>query len=781
MGTFWKNIIKTALGIKPPRAVKIVVGTVAILLLVFLLLDLIFPIDLQPQTHTKIILAANGAPLRAFPDAEGVWRYPVTLNEVSPLYIEALLGYEDRHFRSHPGINFLSMARAAWQWAANGRPISGGSTLTMQVARLRHPVPRTVRGKTIQMFRSLQLEWHFSKDEILTYYLNHAPFGGTFAGVQAASYAYFDHGAEELTHAQAALLTVLPQAPSRYRPDRYPGRAEKARNKCLNRLQTYNIWDAATVADATLEKVVAWPLEAHMSAPLLARRLHNQTDRHIHLLRTLIDLPLQDAMQQLGRDYAGTLAPHVSLAILVMNNSTGAVEAYVGSADFFNRQRFGSVDMVKALRSPGSTLKPFIYGMALDQGLICSQSLLMDVPTRYSNYQPVNFHRSFSGPVSVTEALAQSLNLPAVQLMDHVGPRYFYAQMANAGCIIALPPGGVPNLAMALGGCSTSLENLVGAFSSLGRGGVTIEPRFLSKDDSNEARIMSPGAAWIVQDILIPKGSNNIRSSNQQFAIKTGTSYGFRDAWAIGVDKEYTIGVWTGRPDGFPVPGYFGSQTATPLLKLAFQLLPSHQHAILRPSSVTSEKVFWPGGQTDGGLTSSLKPKTAWVLDGTTPPTLTATRNAPGPAVKTLSIPTTADGKFRLSPGCEAVAGSRDSTVTLWPVELESWLTADKRRSSLIPPLAPFCSGTTGVIIEEAIKIEGLQNQDVIMKKDSSGTYPVFDLLVSGGHGPWYWFENSVLAGEGNAFTFTPSHPGPYQILVQDQSGTIDKITVEIY
>ncbi len=774
-------MFKRALGIKLPRAIKLIFLGALSLLVAFFLLDLIYPIDLKPRTQTKIILARDGTPLRAFPDRDGIWRYPVTIDQVSPLFIEALLGFEDRHFYSHPGINLLSMGRAAWQWVANGRPISGGSTLTMQVARLRRPVPRTIPGKISQMFTSLQLELHFSKDDILTYYLNHAPYGGTFEGVQAACFAYFDHSAQELTPAQAALITVLPQAPSRFRPDRYPEAAERARNKCLNRLQTFGIWDPATVASAKLEKVQAWPIETRMSAPLLGRRLFKKTSQDAYLVETLIDLPLQDAMQQLARDYASTLAAHVSIAILAMNNNTGAVEAYVGSADLFNKERFGHVDMVQALRSPGSTLKPFIYGLALDQGLICSQSLLMDVPTRFRNYQPVNFHRSFSGPVSATDALAHSLNLPAVQLMDHVGPRFFYAQMTNSGCKIKLPPGEVPNLAMALGGCATSLENLVHAYSSLGRAGTTIRPRFLLEDPRDEAKLMSAGSAWIVQDMLIPTTNSNLRSNNRSFAIKTGTSYGFRDAWAIGVDQDYTVGVWTGRPDGSPVPGYFGSQTATPLLKRAFQLLPNHNYRILRPDSVTKKEISWPDGRAVGNSNSTQKPKTAWVLDGTTPATLTASGATEGPAVKILSLRTIEQGKYRLAAHCETDEPTAETEVTLWPVELESWLPANQKRSALIPPLSPHCTGFPDIIIEEPVRIDGLQDGDYIMKKDATGSYPAFNLTVTGGHGPWYWFENSVFAGQGPSMAFAPEHAGQYQLLVQDQSGSIDKISVELF
>lgn len=768
------------------RRTAAVVLPVCLCMAAFLIADRYSPIDLLPRTQTRVILAANGEPLRAFADENGVWRYPVTPDQVSPRYIEALLGYEDRWFYYHPGVNPLALTRAGIQWLKTGHVVSGGSTLTMQVARLRRPVARSLSGKLVQIFRALQLEWHYSKDEILTYYLNHAPFGGTYEGVQAASYAYFDHGAETLTYAQAALLAVMPQAPSRYRPDRYPEAARQARDKLLDRLVQFGIWTEEIVTEARQEPVTGWPVETHLYAPLLARRLHQETASDHGSIETLIDYNLQLSMEQLARDYAVTLPPRASLAILAMNNHTGAVKAYVGSADFFNDKRVGQVDMVTALRSPGSTLKPFIYGMALDQGLIHSQSLLMDVPIRFGDYQPVNFKRSFSGPVSAATALSESLNLPAVQLLDHLGPRFFYARMVNAGIQIKLPEGAVPNLSMALGGLSTSLEDLVRAFSCLGREGIAATPRLTADTPLEEERLMSAGAAWIIQDMLLPENNTRIAGNAGQFAVKTGTSYGYRDAWALGVDAGYTVGVWVGRPDGTPIPGHYGAQTATPLLNLAFQLLPGHENRTERPETVTGEEICWPDGQRAQcdpatGECNCESPRNAWVLEETTPKTLTSTSNDPGPAVIELDLLLTEDNAFRIPAGCETEETAVSRRISLWPRALESWIPASMRRKNVIPTVLPQCADETDIAVEEPVLIEGITDGEVILKKDEENDYPILTLRVQGGNGPWYWFENSVLAGEGPSFVFAPAHPGQYQLLVMDQSGAMDKIGVEVF
>jgi penicillin-binding protein 1C len=773
-------------GFKYSGIIRSLISIVVIILLTFLILDLVYPIDLNPKTKTRIILSSDGTPLRAFPDKNGVWRYPITMDQVSKHYVEALIGYEDRWFYHHPGINPLSLLRASFQWFTNKRVVSGGSTLTMQVARLKRPLPRSVAGKIGQIFTALQLELHFNKREILNYYLNHAPFGGTFEGVQAASYAYFDHNAKDLTRAQAALLAVMPQAPSRYRPDRYPEAAQKARNKLLDRLIKFNIWTKKDVDEAKEERVTSWPVETKIYAPLLARRLHQSLPASKIRIKTFIDYRLQLSAEQQAEDYTSNLPPHLSVSILVMDNKTGGILAYVGSSNLFNLSRFGHVDMVKAMRSPGSTMKPFIYGLALDKGLIHSQSLLMDIPIHFSDYRPVNFHRSFSGPVSVAKALSLSLNLPAVQVLDHIEPRYFYAQMINSGFKIKLPRRAKPNLSMALGGFSTNLENLVLAYSSLGRGGETIQPRFLKESKIVSQPLTSKGAAWIVQEMLLTEKDTNILATNRKFAIKTGTSYGFRDAWALGVNKRYTIGVWVGRPDGIPVPGHYGSQTATPLLKRVFQLLPKHKYRIKRPDSVTGAKICWPDGlaalyNKAKNRYSCESPRNAWVLDRTTPKTLSSKKDSTGRFVRELSLTLSHDGKYRIPFGCDTNLKKIQKKIKLWPKSLESWLPKTMQRKNLIPGVLPKCRKIGGILIEEYISIQGLSNNDMIIRKDKTTKYPIFNLFIQGGNGPWYWLENSKMVKDGSEYIFAPKHPGKYQLLVVDQSGMMDQISVEVF
>ncbi|MEW5725892.1 MAG: penicillin-binding protein 1C, partial [Thermodesulfobacteriota bacterium] len=476
-------------------------------LALFLGLDALFPPDLpgRGKGFAVAVAAEDGRPLRSFPDQGGVWRYPVRPADVSPLYLEALVNYEDRWFRIHPGVNPWALGRALAAYLGNGRVVMGGSTLTMQVARILHPHARTVPGKLYQVFRALQLELYLSKDEILTLYLNYAPFGGPLEGVEAASYAYLGKSSRDLSHAEAALLAVLPQAPSRLRPDRHPARAARARDKVLDRMARFGVWDRRVVEDAKIEKVAARFEPRPLAAPLLAWRLKARAGPFAPV-RTFIDPTLQANIADLVKSFAAQTPPRTSAAVLVVENKTLAVRAYIGSADFLDQDRFGHVDMIRACRSPGSTLKPFLYGFALEEGLIHSESLLVDAPFSFKGYRPGNFQEGFSGPVSAAEALRRSLNIPAVDLLDRLDPKYFDARLRQGGLHLQYPPQGGPNLAMILGGVGASLEDLVSAYTALARDGLAGRPRYTKDEPRRERRMLSPGAAYIIRRILQDQG-----------------------------------------------------------------------------------------------------------------------------------------------------------------------------------------------------------------------------------------------------------------------------------
>ncbi|WP_286751081.1 peptidoglycan glycosyltransferase PbpC, partial [Pseudomonas sp. UBA2522] len=617
------------------KAVRaLVIGAVALMGLLWLA-DRIWPLPMPSDDLARVVLAEDGTPLWRFADADGVWRYPVSPEQVSPLYLQALLTYEDRWFYHHLGVNPMALVRAAWLNARGGRVVSGGSTLSMQVARLLDPHDRTVAGKLRQLWRTLQLEWHLSKRDILQIYLDRAPFGGTLQGVAAASWAYLGKSPLHLTPSEAALLAVLPQAPSRLRPDRHPERAERARNKVLQRLAQYRVWPEQRLREAAEEPLVLAPRQEPALAPLLARRLN--TPGSPPLIRTTVDAGLQRRLEDLLLGWRARLPERTSAAILVVDAQTMAVRAYLGSIDLTDARRFGHVDMVRALRSPGSTLKPFLYGLAMDDGLIHSESLLQDVPRRYGDYRPGNFSSGFSGPVSASSALALSLNLPAVQLLEAYGPKRFAAQLRMGGLPLTLPPLAEPNLSLILGGAGSRLEDLVGGYAALAREGKSAQVRLQPQAPLVEHRLLSPGAAWIIRRILggqaRPDRDRHAELVRRpQLAWKTGTSYGFRDAWSIGVGPRYLIGVWIGRPDGTPVAGQFGLASAAPLMLQVHDLLSNRdsqrgfEAPVQRtPANVGVAAICWPLGQAMSRQDDNCRrQRFAWTLDGTVPPTLQA-------------------------------------------------------------------------------------------------------------------------------------------------------------
>ncbi|SHO58174.1 penicillin-binding protein 1C [Vibrio quintilis] len=561
----------------------------------FAVLNLIYPLDISRQTGPTVsVYSAEGDVLRQFASQDGVFRIPVTRNQVSPWYLAALLEYEDKYFFSHPGVNPFSLIRALVQQIRYGRVISGGSTLTMQVARKFYPHPRTYRGKLMQIFRALQLELNYSKEDILSLYLTYAPMGGNIEGVEAASQRYFGKHASELSLTEAVMLVVVPQRPSLYRPDRFPQRARKARNKVLRRVA-----DILPLSGADLQRMLRTPMlasyhPAPLHAPLLARRLQQkhpqQSDIH-----TFIDYTVESDLESIIRQRTERWSAPLSAAVMVMDNLNGKVIAYKGSADMKDPRRYGYVDMVHAWRSPGSALKPFIYGLALDQGLVHSASLLTDVPRQFGDYSPHNFDHRFQGPVRLDHALQRSRNVPAVQVLSHVGPETFLLWLKNAGIHLQVPKA---NLALALGGEGIRLKDLVTLFSALGRTGDMIYPRFSSEDTIRTVPLLSPAASWIIRSVLLEIAPpDRVKAAyNRPVAWKTGTSYGYRDAWAIGASADYTVGVWVGRPDGAPFVGQTGANQAGPLMFDVFDLLPEDQRTLSRPESVTASVICWPGG-----------------------------------------------------------------------------------------------------------------------------------------------------------------------------------------
>lgn len=769
---------------RPRSRIRRAAWAVAALLALVFLLDRLFPPPAPDRSRRAVVvLARDGTPLRAFPDRTQVWRHPVAIDAVSPRYLEALVTYEDRHFWHHPGINPVALARALWQRVRSGRVVSGGSTLTMQVARLIEPIPRTLPGKVKQCIRALQLELRHSKREILAIYLDYAPMGGVIEGVEAASRAYLGKPAARLTHAEAALLAVLPQAPSAYRPDRRPDAARAARDKVLRRMTP--VWGAETVADAMKEAAYAPLVRQPLLAPLLAERVRRDRPGEARIATT-IDAGVQAGVEMLLLDRAGQLPARVSVAALVIDNATLEVLAYAGSADFSDPDRYSHVDMVRALRSPGSTLKPFLYAFALDDGLIHSESLLADVPQSFGGYQPGNFQQSFHGPVGVSEALVRSLNVPAVEVLDRLGSLRFVSLLRRGGLPLRLPRDAEPNLSVILGGAGVSLEALTGAYTALARRGLAGRPRLYADDPLHEARMTSEGAAYIVRDILesggpVDRAVNASTAPSRRVAWKTGTSFGFRDAWAIGVDERHTVGIWIGRPDGTPNPGHFGANVAAPLLVDVFALLPGSGEGGTRtpPPTVTQAQVCWPlGTRLDAEVPDLCHVRrTAWLLNDTAPPTFPDKLRGGEP--RYAYHVAAAAPRSRVSPDCAAGTGMQRIEAARWPAVLEPWLERSLRERAVPPPWAERCR--TQAAAEANVKIVGANDGTVL--RQAGGQPPLLRLEARGQSGTLHWLVNGTLqartrAGESYLHRFT--RPGRYEVTAYDEHGAYDRIALSV-
>ncbi|MGE3870761.1 MAG: penicillin-binding protein 1C, partial [Pseudorhodoplanes sp.] len=528
-----------------------------------------------PRLHaierSTLVVDREGRLLRPYATADGRWRLPAGVEDVDPRFLRLLVAYEDKRFYEHIGIDPLAMLRAAWLLAGHGRIVSGGSTLTMQVARLLEPrTERNFAAKLRQMVRALQLERAYSKSEILALYLTLAPYGGNLEGVRAASLSYFGKEPRRLTLPEAALLVALPQSPEWRRPDRAPQAAQRARDRVLDRAGS-KLYPADEIAIAKREEIV----RARIAMPALAPHAADQAllaAPGAKLHRLTLDAPLQAQLEKLARERAHQLGPDISIGIVAVDHASGEIRARVASADYFDERRAGQVDMTQALRSPGSALKPFIYGLAFEDGIAHPETLIEDRPARYGAYAPENFDLTFQGTVTVRKALQLSLNVPAVALLEKVGSARLTARLAQAGAPLVLPKGEAPGLAMGLGGIGVKLLDLTMLYAGVARQGGAVA--LIERADARAAarpprRLLDPVAAWYVGNVLIgtPPPENG---PHRRIAFKTGTSYGYRDAWSVGFDGRMTVGVWVGRADGAPVPGLIGRTAAAPVLFDAF-------------------------------------------------------------------------------------------------------------------------------------------------------------------------------------------------------------------
>lgn len=541
----------------------------------------------QPQSVT--IVAANGNLLRPFTSSGGYWRIPVALDEVDPRLITFLLAYEDRRFFEHDGIDRRAMLRAAFQLITNGRVISGASTLSMQAARLlSDATTRTLAGKIQQIVQAMRLEEKLSKQEILTLYLNHAPYGGNLEGVRAASWAYFGKEPGWLNLAEIALLIALPQAPETRRPDRFSETARIARRRVLQRLEMAGLISNADVERASYAPIPHQRKPFPMLAPHVAQELHALDGPDLEI-RTTIDHALQASLEKHITQRSAGLGKGFSIAALVVDHQTGAIKASVGGPGLLSGNAAAHLNMIRAVRSPGSTLKPLIYGLGFEAGIAHPSTLIDDRPAAFADYVPENFNTGFHGTMTISEALQLSLNIPAVAVLDKVDPHRLASRLRRAGAAPRFPENARPGLAMGLGGVGLTLEELVRLYGALARYGAAFDLQISpdAKPTAKTARVLSVSASeLLIKSMLQPLQKQ--QSGDAPPVYKTGTSYGYRDAWTVGFDGRHVVGVWVGRPDNAPAGHITGTTAALPIFMDVFARLESEPHPALNGEALVT-------------------------------------------------------------------------------------------------------------------------------------------------------------------------------------------------
>ncbi len=564
---------------------------VGIIFAIFLALHLSFPLP-KENNYSQIVTSDKGIVLSAFLSADDKWRMKTELNEITPELQKAFIAKEDKYFYYHFGINPIAILRAGFNNLVKGKKTSGASTITMQVARLLAPKERTYTNKIIEIFRALQLEFTYSKVEILQLYLNLVPYGSNIEGVKAASVLYFSRLPNQLSLAQITTLTIIPNRPTSLAIGKHNERIEKERNRWLKIFETENVFPKTVIADALVEPLNAKRQKTPKTAIHFAHWLHKQYPTK-PIIQTYIRADMQAKTEEIARTYMRSIQ-HFGInntAILIVENNTRNVVAYLGSQNFDDAKHAGQVDGVRAYRSPGSALKPLVYGLAFEKGLITPKSMLIDVPKDFNGYMPENYNRKFNGYVAAEKALAASLNLPAVELLNLLTVDTLVLRLQQADFEWISKRNKNLGLSLALGGCGVSVAEMAGLYASFANGGRYQTLNYIAPlppeggvetppSGGRGAAILSPAANYMLTEILTkverPAELPNSYENNPylpKIAWKTGTSYGRRDAWSIGFNKKYTIAVWVGNFSGEGRPELTGATIATPLLFKLFNNL----------------------------------------------------------------------------------------------------------------------------------------------------------------------------------------------------------------
>ena len=742
----------------------------------FVLLWLVPPPDpYRIKPPGQQVFARDGSLLRGFLSADHKWRLRTPLADISPHLANTVLAHEDRWFHAHPGINPVSVVRSAWTNLRAGRVVSGASTITMQLARLVEPRPRSVSAKLLQAFRALQYEWVYSKDEILEMYLNLAPYGGNIEGVGAASHIYFAKPPAELSVAEACLLAVLPQSPTARHPLRRPEAARQARDRLIDRLEQRGVLDSPT---AHLSRQQPLPREAGtipFAAPHFCEWVTRRCPRQANL-PTTIDRDLQAGVEKLLQAHVRQLlATGITQgSVVVLDSRTGELLVLAGSASYHDSLHAGQVNGALALRSPGSTLKPFVYALAFDRGVATPATLLEDVPVQFGAYSPENYDGAYAGAVTAGQALRKSRNVPAVLLASelHRGGS-FHAWLQEAGVRSLDRPAEHYGLALVLGGGDLTLLELAELYGILARQGVRLPTRLLrTEEPAPGTRVLSRAAAYLTLQELVAVERPTLdavwRAGTNQVPIpwKTGTSYGHRDGWSVGIAGEHVVAVWIGNFDGAGAPRLSGRSAAAPLLFDLIDLLPRRSRGQWhhRPVDLGRREVCSLSGAPPS--THCPEIREAGYIPGVSPAgTCSLHRRVE------LDVLT---GQTVCS-RCRTAGQTQGKIVVWWPARLATFLAANHMSECPVPPHRPDCPefgrGEPPAIVSPQ---EGMEYH---LRPSVPPADQQIALVASVGQASQcvYWFIDGLLYWQGDPgeSVFLAPTPGRHRVSVKDDAGRV--------
>lgn len=659
------------------------------LLLLFILMNLIFPLRINTD-YSVIIEDKKGATLYAFLNKDDKWRMQAELNEISPVLRKTIIYKEDKYFYYHPGINPIAMFRAAFNNIVFRKRTSGASTITMQVSRMLYHRKRTYTSKVVEMFNALQLEWMFSKEEILQLYINLLPFGGNIEGMKSASLIYFEKDPLQLSLAEVTALAIIPNKPTSLGTAKNTAALITERNKWLNRFDAERIFPHDEIVAALAEPVSLFRHDVPRNAQHFCIRMKKQyPDQSI--IKSNLNSTVQATTEKIVRNASARLKMMNinNASVLIIDNTTRAVVSYVGSADFNDATDAGQVDGVNAIRSPGSTLKPLLYATAFDKGLLTPKTKINDVPVNVAGYFPVNYNKEFNGSVTVEYALINSLNIPAIKTLNDVGVKDFITKLkASHFNSIAKNEKGM-GLSLILGGCGVTLEQLVAQYAAFANEGNYLPVKWLQNDkDTNKVAIMTAQSAYMINSILTqlhrPDLPFNFQNTTHlpRVAWKTGTSYGRRDAWSIGYNKQYTIGVWVGNFSGLGVPELNGADIATPLLFELFNTIDYNSTAnwFAPPKGIDYRLVCSESGKIPEIFCDDK------VMDVFIP---MVSSNEKCTHLKTIFV--SEDDKLMYCTSCMPGAGVKQKMVRNYAPELLAWMDENKMVHEPLPPHNPNC------------------------------------------------------------------------------------------